>query len=88
MMTRRPETTDKVALLVAAFLIFGGIAGFAIRSNFVIPHAAWGDQPGGARTKTEREYVTPARARFYSIAAIFGGVALASYVVWTVRTSS
>jgi hypothetical protein len=69
-MTRRLETTDKAALIIAAFLILGGIFGFAIQSDFVIPHLAWGDQPGGARTKIEREYVTPPRARFYSIAAI------------------
>jgi hypothetical protein len=86
-MTRRLEPTDKVALVIAVCLILGGIAGFIVRGDFVIPHLAWGDQPGGAQTKIEREYVTPARARFYSIAAILGGVALSGYVVWALRSS-
>ena len=85
-MALRLDSTDKWALIIALFLILGGIIGFGVQHGFVIPHAAWGDQPGGARPKTEREYVTPTKARFYSIASIVAGVALGGYVLWAVRT--
>jgi hypothetical protein len=57
-MALRLEGTDKWALIIALFLVLGGIIGFGVQDGFVIPHAAWGDQPGAARPKTEREYVT------------------------------
>jgi hypothetical protein len=86
-MALRLEGTDKWALIIALFLVLGGIIGFGVQDGFVIPHAAWDDQPGAARPKTEREYVTPTKARFYSIASIVAGVPLGGYVLWAARGS-
>src|SRR5947208_7267953 len=80
-MALRLAGTDKWALIIALFLVLGGIIGFGVQDGFVILHAAWGDQPGAARPKTEREYVTPTKARFHGIASIVAGVPLGGYVL-------
>src|SRR5438477_11194539 len=85
-MALRLESTDKWALIIALFLILGGIVGLGVQHGFVIPHAAWGDQPGGTSPKTEREYVTPTKDRLYRIASIVAGVALTGSVLCAART--
>ena len=77
---------DKVALLIAALLILGGLVGAIYPRELIIAHGTWGGRARGGAPTTLAEFVTPAHARFYGLAAIAGGAALAGIIIWAVRT--
>jgi len=83
-MAHQFETMDKVALLIAALLITGGIIGVVLPTDFILPHATTHLR---ARPATLIEHVTPSRARCYGFAAVAGGLVVGAYVWWATRVS-
>jgi len=77
------QTTDKVALVIAALLIIGGFFGLLLPQDFAFGRAT--NFPKN-RQETLVEHVTPQQSRIYGLGAILAGVGLATYVLWASRT--
>ncbi len=73
--------SDVVGLLLAAFLIVGGLLTILVPRDIVVEHLMMGK---GASTV---EYVTPEGARVYGAVAVSSGIALGALLVWGIRAS-
>jgi len=77
------ETTDKVALLIAALLIIAGFIALLAPQDLAFGRAT--NFPR-ARQQTLIEHITSRQSRVYGLGAIGAGAALCGYVVWASRT--
>ena len=82
-MMARFETTDKVALVIAALLIVGGFFALLIPQDFTFGRAT--NFPR-ARQQTLIEHITSRQSRVYGLVAVLGGASFATYILWASRT--
>jgi hypothetical protein len=81
-MMARFETTDKVALIIAALLIVGGFFALLLPQDFTFGRAT--NFPKN-RQETLVEHVTPRQSRLYGLLGVLGGAGLAGYILWATR---
>jgi hypothetical protein len=82
-MTPRFETTDKLALLIAALLIAGGFFALLAPQDFAFGRATNFIR---VRPQTIAEHVSTRQSRIYGLAAILVGAGLTTYVLWASLT--
>ena len=83
-MTRRFETTDKVALILALLLLLGGFFAILLPQDLAFGRAT--NYPKN-RQQTLVEHISPTQSRLYGLGALLVGGGLATYVLWASRTT-
>lgn len=78
----RLQTTDKVALIIAALLIVGGFFALLLPQDFAFGRAT--NFPKN-RQETLVEHVTVRQSRFYGLLTVLAGGGLAAYILWAAR---
>jgi hypothetical protein len=79
---RRVAVVDTGGLLVATFLIVGGILAVLRPTAVFVPHPAH-----GRFTSDTAEALTPQRTRLYGIVAIAAGTGFGALLLWGIRRS-
>jgi hypothetical protein len=77
------ESTDKIALVIAALLIGGGFFALFVPQDFTFGRATNFIR---ARQQTLVEHVSSRQSRAYGLLAILVGAGLSTYILWASRT--
>ncbi len=83
-MIPRFQTMDKIALVIAALLIAGGLFALAVPQDLVFGRAT--NYPKN-RQETLAEHIPPSQSRLYGLLALLGGAGLATCILWASRSS-
>jgi hypothetical protein len=76
----RFETTDRIALVISALMLLVGFAALLLPEDFIVAHTSMRGK--GVPQYTVLEHVTPSTARWYGLASLLVGAAIAVYVLW------
>jgi hypothetical protein len=78
------ESTDRIALIIAAFMFVGGFTGLLLPDDFIVAHTSMRGK--GAPAYAVLEHVTPSKARIYGLGGVLVGALIGAYVLWSAGT--